>query len=54
LKLLNLRPSHLNAMVGAKLHTVFELFSDEQDAVNSFFPDRPVRKYDILEWIQSR
>jgi len=54
LKLLNLRPSHLNAMVGAKLHTVFEVFSDEQDAVNSFFPDRPVRKYDILEWIQSR
>ena len=54
LKLLNLRPSHLNAMVGAKLHTVFEVFWDEQDAVNSFFPDRPVRKYDILEWIQSR
>ena len=54
LKLLNLSPSHLNAMVAAKLHTVFEVFSDEQDAVNSFFPDRPVRRYDILEWIQDR
>ena len=54
LKLLNLSPSHLNAMVAAKLHTVFEVFSDEQDAVNSFFPDRPVRRYDILEWTQDR
>jgi anti-sigma B factor antagonist len=41
-------------MVAAKLHTVFEVFSDEQDAVNSFFPDRRVRRYDILEWIQDR
>ena len=54
LKLLNLSPSHLNAMVAAKLHTVFEVFSDEQEAVNSFFPDRRVRRYDILEWIQDR
>jgi anti-sigma B factor antagonist len=54
LKLLNLGPSHLKAMVAAKLATVFEVFSDEQDAVNSFFPDRAVRNYDILKWVQNR
>src|ERR1700689_2062877 len=54
LRLLNLNSSHLNLMVAAKLTTVFEVFSDEQVAVNSFFPDRPVRRYDILEWIQDR
>lgn len=54
LKLLNLNASHLNLMVAAKLTTVFEVFSDEQNAVNSFFPDRAVRRYDILEWIQNR
>src|SRR5258708_23951622 len=43
LKLLNLGLSHLNPMVAARLASVFELFWDEQDAVNSFFPDRAVR-----------
>jgi anti-sigma B factor antagonist len=53
LKLLNPNPSHLNLMVAAKLVTVFEVFWDEQDAVNSFFPDRAVQSYDILGWIQN-
>src|ERR1700722_17244579 len=39
LKLLRI-PLHLNLMVLTKLDTVFEVFTDEQDAVNSFFPDR--------------
>jgi anti-sigma B factor antagonist len=49
LKLLNLSPSHLKAMVAAKLATVFEVFSDEQDAVNSFSSDQKIRSRDILE-----
>jgi anti-sigma B factor antagonist len=53
LKLLNL-PLHLSLMVLTKLNTVFEVFTDEQDAVNSFFPDRAVRHYDILEWVQEQ
>jgi anti-sigma B factor antagonist len=53
LKLLNL-PFHLSLMVLTKLDTVFEVFSDEQDAVNSFFPDRAVLHYDILEWVQEQ
>jgi anti-sigma B factor antagonist len=51
LKLLNV-PSHLSLMVLAKVDTVFEVFTDEQDAINSFFPDRAVRHYDILEFVR--
>jgi anti-sigma B factor antagonist len=53
LKLLNLRLD-LSLMVLTKLDTVFEIFTDEQAAVNSFFPDRAVRHYDILEWVQEQ
>jgi anti-sigma B factor antagonist len=51
LKLLRL-PLHLNLRVIRELDAVFDVFTDEQDAVNSFFPDRAVRRYDILEWVQ--
>jgi anti-sigma B factor antagonist len=53
LKLLNL-PLHLRLMVLTKLDTVFEIFTDEQDAVNSFFPDRSVRTYDVLQWVREQ
>ena len=54
LKLLNL-PDHLSFMVLTKLDTVFEVFSDEQEAVNSFFPDRPpVHRYDSLELVEEK
>ena len=53
LKLLNLRPD-LSFMIRMKLHTIFEVFTYEQDAVNSFFPDRAVRHYDILQWVQGQ
>ena len=35
-----------------KLTTVFEIFNDEQDAVNSFFPDREIKRFDILSFVQ--
>jgi len=53
LKLLNL-PPHLSVVVLTKLDTIFEVFTDEQDAVNSFFPGRAVRHYDILEWVKEQ
>ncbi len=28
------------------------MFDDEQAAINSFFPDREVRRFDILEFVQ--
>ena len=53
LKLLNLRPD-LSLMILTKVDTVFEVFTYEQEAVNSFFPGRAVRHYDILQWVQGQ
>ncbi len=53
LKLLNLRERDTELLVLTKLNTIFEVFNDEQDAVNSFFPDRELRKFDILSFVQS-
>jgi anti-sigma B factor antagonist len=54
LKLINLMPLHLSLMVLTKLDTVFEVFKDEQDAVDSFFPDRAIRRYDVLEFVHEQ
>jgi anti-sigma B factor antagonist len=54
LKLARLDTDHLSLNVLTKLNTVFEVFVDEQDAVNSFFPSRAVPRYDVLEWIQEQ
>lgn len=35
-----------------KLAIAFEFFDDEQDAVNSFFPDRALKRFDILNFVQ--
>ena len=51
-KLLNLTKRSLELLVITKLATVFALFTDEQDAVNSFFPDREIKAFDILSYIQ--
>jgi anti-sigma B factor antagonist len=54
LKLARLNTERLSLDVLTKLNTVFEVFADEQDAVNSFFPSRATRHYDILEWVQEQ
>ena len=54
LKLLNLNRRNIELIVLTKLHTVFEVFSDEQDAVNSFFPNREIKRFDILSFIQQQ
>ncbi len=41
-------------LVFTKLTTVFEIFNDEQDAVNSFFPDREIKRFDILSFVQEQ
>jgi len=30
------------------------VFDDEQEAVNSFFPERAVRHFDILEFVEDQ
>jgi anti-sigma B factor antagonist len=53
LKLTNLSRRQLELMVLTKLTTVFEVFDDERDAVNSFFPDRAIHRFDVLEFVRS-
>jgi anti-sigma B factor antagonist len=54
MKLLNLNRRNIELLILTKLTTVFELFNDEQDAVNSFFPDRKIKKFDILDFVQNQ
>ena len=54
LVLLNLIRRHLELLVITKLSTVFEIFDDEQDAVNSFFPNRRIRHFDILSFVEQQ
>lgn len=53
LALASLKPAHMQTLLVAKLETVFDIFETEQDAVNSFFPERHVPHYDLLAVIQS-
>jgi len=43
LKLLNVPRNLMNILVVTKLATLFDVFTEEEDAVNSFFPSRPLR-----------
>jgi anti-sigma B factor antagonist len=52
IKLENLSRRTVDLLVMTKLHTVFEVFDDEQDAVNSYYPDRKVKAFDILNFVQ--
>ena len=54
LKLLNLTRRNVELLVLTKLETVFEVFDDEQSAVNSFFPNREIKRFDILSFLQQR
>jgi anti-sigma B factor antagonist len=53
-KLLNVSKRHLELMILTKLSTVFEMFDDEQTAINSFFPDREQKPFDILEFVREQ
>lgn len=54
IKLVNLTKRNIELLVLTKLTTVFETFDDEQEAVNSFFPNREVRRFDILSFVQEQ
>ncbi|SPF33530.1 Anti-sigma factor antagonist [Candidatus Sulfopaludibacter sp. SbA4] len=51
-KLVNLSRRSIELLVMTKLATVFEIFNDEQDAVNSYYPDRKLKTFDILDFVQ--
>jgi len=54
LKLVNLSRRNIELLVFTKLETVFEIFDNELDALNSFFPGRSVRRFDILSFVQGQ
>jgi anti-sigma B factor antagonist len=53
LSIFNLHQSHLELLVDEQLETAFEIFQMEQDAIDSFFPGRQVKAYDVLEFVES-
>jgi anti-sigma B factor antagonist len=54
LALVNLKPTHIEVLLATQLAVVFEVFKTDQDAINSFFPDREFQHYDILEFVRSQ
>jgi len=54
LRLLNVNRRNIELLVLTKLTTVFELFDDEQSAVNSYFPNREIKHFDILSFVREQ
>ena len=52
LALVNLKKSHPELFLLTKLAIAFAFFDDEQEAVNSFFPDRALESFDIHKFVQ--
>jgi len=50
-KLVGLNRRNIELLVMTKLATIFEIFTDEQDAINSYFPDRKLKTFDILNFV---
>jgi len=51
-KLLNLTRRSIELLVMTTLSNIFEIFDDEQDAINSFFPEREIKRFDILNFVK--
>jgi anti-sigma B factor antagonist len=51
-KLLHLNKRNLELMVVTRLTTMFEIFDDEQFALNSFFPGRELKTFDLLSFVK--
>jgi anti-anti-sigma factor len=53
LKLVNPNKRNIEMLALTKLYTVFEVFTDLIDAVNSYFPDRVIKRFDILAFVKA-
>ena len=51
-KLCQLNRRNLELLLLTKIDTIFEVFDDETEAVNSFFPEREIRRFDILAFVR--
>jgi anti-sigma B factor antagonist len=54
LVLFNIAHTHGKVYEMARLEAAVEIYRDELDAINSFFPDRKVAHYDILDYVESQ
>ncbi len=54
LKLVNLNRRNIELLLLTKLSTVLQIFDEEQQAVNSFFPEREIKHFDILAFVQKQ
>ena len=54
LALVQLVHVHAELSEMARLEATIEFYEVELDAVNSFFPDRVIRHYDILDYVEHR
>jgi anti-sigma B factor antagonist len=52
LALANVDESHLKLFLLTRLAIAFEFFDDEREAIDSFFPDRELKHFDILSFVQ--
>jgi len=51
-KLVNVNRRNIELIVMTKIDSMFEVFDDETDAINSFFPGREIKRFDILSFVQ--
>lgn len=51
-RLVHVNRRNIELLVMTKIDTIFEVFDDETEAVNSFFPDREIKRFDILAFVQ--
>jgi anti-sigma B factor antagonist len=51
-KLVHVNRRNIELIVMTKIDTIFEVFDDETDAINSFFPGREIRRFDILSFVR--
>lgn len=54
MKLVNLNRRNIELLLLTKLSTVMQIFGEEQESVNSFFPEREIKHFDILNFIQQQ
>jgi len=54
LVMFNIAHTHGKIYEMARLEAAVEIYRDELDAINSFFPDRKVANYDILDYVESQ
>ena len=52
--LLKLDKSKIDSPHALDLDERFEAYQDGQDAINSFFPDRAIKHYDILTFVEQQ